>query len=710
MKKLSLNDQEGLPYQQDSDYLEDLFIWLDLYLLEKTGTGPEHSCEAETFLRRRLQARGLEAERLSFPAAADWKQRMENRRRLTGEAGGYLALEEIRKRIDGDDFVRSVLALSLLTTLNREYDAVLKNLCPKNGGYAVTLSSCVYLFLVPDYAGEIRAYAAAQWYRLYLSCIFPGLEEGEGFGEEPLICDMRLTDILLNHQIYLPDGTSVFQWEEDCGPLFFRKASLGRLIARSEDTDAPPVLLWGEKGAGKKYLLKHLAKECRTGLIFYEITKTDGREGAASLKKKLFYAIRECIFFDRFLAVTHLERLKKEDFSPLLGWLGKAVRPKTPGVFLLYDGEEYDGPTAGVEVMELEKPDAGERLRLWKSFLGDCVWEEGGSPEALAGAFVLTPGQIENAVRQAGKTEKSGVLREETLYQACYLQLNHQMEKKAVRVRLSFGWEDLKLPPGEKELLRDICHCVKNRHRVLYEWNFGEKVPYGGGITVLFSGPPGTGKTMATQVIARELHMELYQVDLSQVIDKYVGETEKNIRQIFRQAKKSGGILFFDEADAVFHRRMEVSGANERFANMESSLLLQCIEEYGGVVILATNNRDAMDPAFIRRFRYYLPFREPEEAVRYEIWTSVFPDKAPLCREIDFRELARVFDLTGAVIKNVALNAAFLAAGRQDKIRLLDILKSIRREMAKNNLLLTREKMGAFRHLFDEMTKESGSE
>lgn len=208
---------------------------------------------------------------------------------------------------------------------------------------------------------------------------------------------------------------------------------------------------------------------------------------------------------------------------------------------------------------------------------------------------------------------------------------------------------------------------------------------------------------MAAQVIANELSMELYKIDVSQIFDKYVGETEKNIRQIFDQAKKSNSILFFDEADAIFNKRIEASSSNDRFANIESSMLLQCVEEYSGISILATNNYNAMDPAFIRRFKYYILFREPDENVRYEIWKSVIPREAPLSKDVDLELLARQFEFTGAVIKNVVLAAAYLAAEKREAISMIDILTAIKREMFKNNLILTKEKLGNLGYLFEDI-------
>ena len=274
-----------------------------------------------------------------------------------------------------------------------------------------------------------------------------------------------------------------------------------------------------------------------------------------------------------------------------------------------------------------------------------------------------------------------------------------------MRVKSNFTWEDLKMAPEDKVVLRDLCMSVRNRHIVMQEWDFEQKVPYGAGITALFSGPPGTGKTMAAQVIANELHMELYKIDVSQLIDKYVGETEKNIRRVFEQAKKSNSVLFFDEADAIFNKRMEAKNSNERFANIESSLLLQCIEEYDGVAILATNNMAAIDAAFIRRFRFYLVFKEPNEKIRREIWESVFPDIAPVAEEVDFQELAHTFIFNGAVIKNVALQAAYLAAQKKRSIGLLEILVAVRREMEKNQRVLAKEKMGRLGCLFQDVLK-----
>ena len=197
--------------------------------------------------------------------------------------------------------------------------------------------------------------------------------------------------------------------------------------------------------------------------------------------------------------------------------------------------------------------------------------------------------------------------------------------------------------------------------------------------------------------------MELYKIDLSQLIDKYVGETEKNIKRVFVEAGRSNSVLFFDEADAIFNKRLEAGNSNDRFANIETSLLLQCIEEFSGVTLLATNNINAIDAAFLRRFRFYVQFWEPDEDIRYEIWSSVFPKEAPLDKNVDFRELARIFNFTGAVIKNVALQAAYLAAESKGSISMLEIMVAVRRELEKNRRLLTQDEMGKYADLFPQV-------
>jgi SpoVK/Ycf46/Vps4 family AAA+-type ATPase len=253
----------------------------------------------------------------------------------------------------------------------------------------------------------------------------------------------------------------------------------------------------------------------------------------------------------------------------------------------------------------------------------------------------------------------------------------------ATKVEPRYGWADLVLPTDRVTLLREVCDQVRHRTRVHDEWGFGSTVAHGTGLGVLFSGPPGTGKTMAAQVLAADVGLDLYRVDLSRVVSKYIGETEKNLSQIFDEARDGDAILFFDEADALFGRRSEVSDAHDRYANIETGYLLQRMEDHDGVVVLATNLRQNMDDAFLRRLRFLVDFPFPDEEHRRRIWQGHFPATAPLDPGVDCAHLAREFPVAGGSIKNIILNAAFLAAADGGTIRTEHLLAGTRREFDK---------------------------
>lgn len=242
--------------------------------------------------------------------------------------------------------------------------------------------------------------------------------------------------------------------------------------------------------------------------------------------------------------------------------------------------------------------------------------------------------------------------------------MNKALGPCAVYVKKTYTWEDLILEDSEKKLLHDICDQVKYRRVVREEWGFGKKNPYGSGVSAIFYGAPGTGKTMAAQVLARELGLELYKVDLSQLVSKYIGETEKNLSALFDKARDTDAVLFFDEADSLFAKRSEVGNSNDRYANMETGFLLQKLEEYEGVTVLATNFVNNIDEAFKRRIKFLVRFTFPSADVRLKLWKSMLPMETPMEEPLDFEALAEKYELSGSSIKEVLTNAAFLAAGQ----------------------------------------------
>jgi SpoVK/Ycf46/Vps4 family AAA+-type ATPase len=237
------------------------------------------------------------------------------------------------------------------------------------------------------------------------------------------------------------------------------------------------------------------------------------------------------------------------------------------------------------------------------------------------------------------------------------------------------------LPEPESALLRHIAEQVAHRTTVYEKWGFGEKMSRGLGISALFSGDSGTGKTMAAEVIANDLRLNLYRIDLSAVVSKYIGETEKNLRRMFDAAENGGAILFFDEADALFGKRSEVKDSHDRYANIEINYLLQRMEGYRGLAILATNMKSALDTAFLRRLRFIVRFQFPGPAERKAIWQRVFPPDMPK-KALDYDRLARL-NVTGGHIHNIAINAAFLAARAGSPVTMALVLDAARAEFRK---------------------------
>jgi hypothetical protein len=309
---------------------------------------------------------------------------------------------------------------------------------------------------------------------------------------------------------------------------------------------------------------------------------------------------------------------------------------------------------------------------------------------ALAGQFSLTAGQIRDAVASARDraARRGGVVQEHDLLAAARAHSNPRLSSLARKIAPRYTWDDIVLPDDQLALLQEIVATVRGRPLVLEEWGVGHKLASSPGVTMLFSGEPGTGKTMAAEVMANELGLDLYKIDLSTVVSKYIGETEKNLERIFGEAQSSNAILFFDEADAIFGKRSEVKDAHDRYANIEISYLLQRMEAYEGVTILATNLRANMDEAFNRRLQFAVDFPFPDEGYRLRIWQTLFPPDVPREPDLDFDLLARRFKLAGGNIRNILVSAAYLAASDGGRLGMRHLLHGTRRELQKMGRLV----------------------
>jgi hypothetical protein len=347
-----------------------------------------------------------------------------------------------------------------------------------------------------------------------------------------------------------------------------------------------------------------------------------------------------------------------------------------PGLVLLDVREPWPDVGDAPRVVDVARPTPGEQLGTWVQAVGDTASD---MPARLSAQFDLDLPTIRRIAHDAGSVDPTEL--GTSLWRACLAESRPTLDRLAQRLDAKATWDDLQLPAPEKRLLHQIVEQVDHRSQVYDSFGFRERMSRGLGITVLFAGESGTGKTMAAEVLANALDLMLYRIDLSAVVDKYIGETEKNLRRLFDAAEGGGAILFFDEADALFGKRSEVKDSHDRYANIEINYLLQRIESYRGLAILATNLKSAMDTAFMRRLRFVVNFPFPGTAERTAIWAGVLPQHTPR-GNLDLDRLARL-NLTGGSIHNVALNAAFAAAASGGEVTMPLLLDAARTELRK---------------------------
>ena len=346
-----------------------------------------------------------------------------------------------------------------------------------------------------------------------------------------------------------------------------------------------------------------------------------------------------------------------------------------------------------IQWLEFPTPSYAQRLALWHHFLAMDSNQTAYELAALAGQFALTTGQIRDTVATAKDmaAQEDQSLQNRHLFLAARNHSNPRLATLARKIIPRYEWDDIVLPADQRAILRELVATVQGRPQVLEQWGVGQKLASSAAVTVLFAGDPGTGKTMAAEVIAKELKLDLYKIDLSTMISKYIGETEKNLEKIFSEAESSNAILFFDEADAIFGKRSEVKDAHDRYANIEVSYLLQRMEAYDGVTILATNLRANLDEAFTRRLQFAIDFPFPEAEDRLHIWQTLFPPDVPQAPGLDFTLFAKRFKLAGGNIRNIIINAAYQAAADGGQVTMEHLMHGTRRELQKMGRLVGEE-------------------
>jgi hypothetical protein len=450
------------------------------------------------------------------------------------------------------------------------------------------------------------------------------------------------------------------------GALHWRRASHG------------PILLTGSRASERTALFR---ASCRiAGLHCWVVDAADLPEAATDRERLARAFTREAALWPAGLLVK-TDRLES---APVLdAWLRRVTAPVAVDVETGSVAERLSGQRIAAPSLS-----STERKTIWQQRLGPLAAKLDGELDAIVEAFALdakeireTAEAIEEEALLNGNAERDPSELGAAAWRLARSAARRSLDELATHFETSADWHDLVLPQAQTNILRQITVHARQVSVVRGEWGFGELYARGLGLSVLFSGPSGTGKTMAAGVLARELDRDLYQIDLATVVSKYIGETEKHLRRIFDAAERSGAILLFDEADALFGKRSQVRDSHDRYANLEVSYLLQRMESYRGIAILTTNMQNALDTAFQRRLRFVVQFPFPDAPSRERIWRKVFPAAAPT-ENLDYEKLAQL-NVTGGAIRNIALLSAFLAAHEGTAITRRHILEAAHTEYAK---------------------------
>ncbi len=373
--------------------------------------------------------------------------------------------------------------------------------------------------------------------------------------------------------------------------------------------------------------------------------------------------------------------IKASDLEPAAEKVVKRLLTSMAGPAFLSTSQHWQQDSF-MPTVEVSKPTKREQRLLWQFFLGTTNDEKiAGATSRVVNQFDLSTTSIQSAASDAMLAMSSGEDPHAALWAAGQKVARPRLSELAKRINPKATIDDVVLGERDKQLLRSIIASARQRFRVYEEWGFASTSERGLGISALFAGDSGTGKTTAAEAIAHELDLDLYKIDLSIVVNKYIGETEKNLKRIFDAAEDGGAILLFDEADTLFGKRSEVKDSHDRYSNIEVGYLLQRMESYRGLAILTTNLKNSLDKAFTRRIRFVVNFPFPDEKSRTEIWKKVFPKSVPV-DDLDFARLANL-DLVGGNIRNIALAASFMAADEDVPVNMTHMARAARQEYDK---------------------------
>ena len=442
----------------------------------------------------------------------------------------------------------------------------------------------------------------------------------------------------------------------------------------------------GEKGIGKKTLVKRTASILAKALIIVDIDKCLNSE--SNFSDIITTVLRQVRLMNGMVCFDGIELIKNR--KRRLEFILKMAKNYSKNSFFISNEkidlqlENFDQNIVWIKY-PIKNLNNEQILKIWQSKLKNknLEIEKLINLNEIAGTFRLTPGQI-NLASNLIFSEKilNGKITKKIIFNSIQKTVQANFGENAHLIKTENTWDDLIIPEQDKQMIIDICKQQKIKNIVFEKWKLEKRINYGRGLSFLFSGPPGTGKTMAAGIIANEMGLELYRADLSRIVSKYIGETEKNLSNLFDEAEKSNSILLFDETDALFSQRTSVKDAKDRGANLEISYLLQRMENHSGICIMTTNYIENIDKAFFRRISYVFHFPKPNKKDRKKIWENIFGANVPLDKNIDFDFISN-FELSGGSIKNIVISACLKAAQTKSKVDMSHILKSVKYELKK---------------------------
>jgi len=503
------------------------------------------------------------------------------------------------------------------------------------------------------------------------------LEPGFGLAAAPLRIDERILHFIAGSNRMDARLQSILRFEPPAAPLAEDHQALLNSLIR--DCDARPesisLHLHGDDPAAQRAIAARIAQHFDRHLLI--LRAENAPAAGADLEQFLALWSREALLLPAFLL------LDGHGDAPIANLRALAERVPTTLLIASRDAEKLHRLTWRHEV---NRPDPAAQRRMWQSALAAFVPAETLASNAqldtaldrMAEQFRMSADTIANVAAAATDEPGSFVAR---LWQSCRAVSRPQLDLLAQRITPSAAWDDLVLPDAETAVLKMLVSQARNRMTVYERWGFAGRGRRGLGMSALFSGPSGTGKTLAAEVLAAELDLDLYRIDLSAVVSKYIGETEKNLKKVFDAAEQGGVVLLFDEAEALFGKRSEVRDSHDRYANIETGYLLQRMEQFQGVAILTTNTKASLDKAFQRRLRFSVDFPYPGAAERERIWSLAIPSQTP-SSGIDPARLAQLH-MTGGNIRNIALNAAFLAAEKGQPLSMSHLREAANLEAVK---------------------------